>query len=894
MMRKITLLTVCVISFFKINAQQIYPGGVPGAEVWYSANPQDMANNLFTNMGNPNILIESCAGELSATYFNFNYSFGTAGLCLKYSAPLENTMARNVFFVGEPKETGPNLSHLTTQFTNPTSTITVNRFDFSNLNSFNNNLLLSYISTSPVKEVINFYNWNNYQIDTKHKSYGLKGETTFYIGKGFTTPAVSEPFENSGTSEVTVQNFIGNFPEYISFPFELSNNQKDRVESYLALKYGITLYDKDYLNSKNFAFWNRSNNTKFKNNIFGIGRDKNSNLNQLQSESVHRKEYLAASVAPLALSNPQKQQEVQIDNDNFIVFGDNGRPAALNVENSFGVQPLKRIWLSQNTGDKSITYPMSFNFNFEGEIADALSNNPSLKLWMLHDRYVSNNEESDFDSQYVEYYEATSIQDNYSKFDEVFFDTDKGVYDQYTFGVGPQMIVQARFDDNCDDDRVRTNVVITGGVGPYKVNIINTTGYYEDFITEGNILPFEATAPGTYTIYVQDSYGNDALTTLDVVLPQITVNLDPVYYLNATQTQVTIDAGIDVADPDATYQWFHNSALLEFTGAALTTSEPGKYVVIITSGNRLCTSTDETSVQYRFTGSLDLEYNCDPKSTSISLSQTGGTLPYTAVIESASQNYIFVFNTENFLFENIVPGQYTVTVTDLNNTVWGSPLLVKDPLDGIALDLYSQLEQICTTITNDPLYTFPIINCPQTTFTLDASLLVTNPNVSYEWFMNGVSLGIYDTTLEFSPDPGAGGIIPEFSVKIRNEESGCSISESFGIKGFGIDNAGDLQAVKDDERIEDDNKEDQTASNMRTKIYPNPSDHNATFYYEVTATEIFDGVVRIFSTTGALVKEHQVTGQSTYTIPFYLISSGTYFVSITTNGKTVTDKIIIK
>src|SRR5690606_16142758 len=91
--------------------------------------------------------------------------------------------------------------------------------------------------------------------------------------------------------------FYGNFPEFISFPFELSANQKNRVESYLALKYGITLYNKSsYKNSRNVVFWNSKNNQLFPNFIFGIGKDDISGLNQLQSESVHEKDYLIASV----------------------------------------------------------------------------------------------------------------------------------------------------------------------------------------------------------------------------------------------------------------------------------------------------------------------------------------------------------------------------------------------------------------------------------------------------------------------------------------------------------------------------------------------------------------------------------------------------------------------
>jgi len=58
-----------------------------------------------------------------------------------------------------------------------------------------------------------------------------------------------------------------------------------KIQSYLAIKYGITLSSGDYLNSAGGIVWSRNGNNGFNNHIFGLGLDATSALNQIQSRS---------------------------------------------------------------------------------------------------------------------------------------------------------------------------------------------------------------------------------------------------------------------------------------------------------------------------------------------------------------------------------------------------------------------------------------------------------------------------------------------------------------------------------------------------------------------------------------------------------------------------------
>ncbi|WP_121667976.1 hypothetical protein [Mesonia aquimarina] len=91
-----------LFGFFSIA--QNFPGGVTGAEVWFVVDHNMMANDQFLNYSQSNIIKElNNCGNIDKDYINFNEAIATDKLCLSYIASLENSIARNVFFVGVPK-----------------------------------------------------------------------------------------------------------------------------------------------------------------------------------------------------------------------------------------------------------------------------------------------------------------------------------------------------------------------------------------------------------------------------------------------------------------------------------------------------------------------------------------------------------------------------------------------------------------------------------------------------------------------------------------------------------------------------------------------------------------------------------------------------------------------
>ncbi|AXG74260.1 T9SS C-terminal target domain-containing protein [Flavobacterium arcticum] len=907
----LTFLLFTLNSFSQTQSQECFPGGVAGAEMWYMVNHDHLATSLFKNHSTDYnyIILKTCMQDQQNSLFNFNPSLTTTQLCLFYKAPLENTTARNIFFVGEPKEPLPNedeetYSHITTAWTPDlytppiTSPPVGNRFDFSDKNGLINKNVLTYERN---KVYINFYKWNLYQLNNKLKSYGKEGETEFSIGKSYVNP----PNQEENIPAVLAEYFSGNFPEFISFPFELTYNQRNRVESYLALKYGVTLIQNgatNYRDSKNIIFWNKEN-TLFWNRIFGIGRDDISGLNQLQSESSHFKNYLIASVGELQASNPDKQQLVSIDDDhNFIVFGDNNQTDGLQTVNDFNVRTLNTKWLSQNTGEKATDIPVYFELYLGvglGVLKQALNDNPTLKLWMLHDKDVNNQQVSDFNSQYVDYYETASMSGiDIGYFEDVFFDTDNNIYDQFTFGVGPEMIVQVRFEPDCDGKIIKSNVVITGGLAPYYVNITNTSGYDETFDINQNTMTFDAIASDTYTVHVIDSYSNEANTTIEVDLEQIDVDFGNDIVLNQNLQEVTLDAS--QSDPDATYKWYFNNELLEYFDPLLLATEPGTYRVEVMSGNHICEDWDEITLSYDFTATALPQSSCGENTGSITLNLSGGVNTYSVHIHNANADVttdIFTAsNSENIFIDEVNFGNNIVTIQDGNGDEIVLNVDVVSPLDGIELDLISQLNNQCSP-TAGPDY--PIYQCPGAI--IDGSLMVTNPNVSYEWYLDGQSIGLYDPAVQVYTDESnpypLGTAVIDYELVITNLNNGCSTSNIFGlVKNTYIRGISPTESrLSSTENNEPEVSEETTPLvTLETKVYPNPVEHSTTFYYEISCSKIFTGTVEIFSATGAILHQENIEGESSYKLPLILLSSGNYLIRTTTSEGTVTNQVIIK
>lgn len=144
--------------------------------------------------------------------------------------------------------------------------------------------------------------------------------------------------------------------EFILYSETQTPVERQRVNSYLAIKYGITLQQpQNYLNSDQITTWNSSLNTTFNNNIFGIARDDMSVLNQKVSNSINDENNIMLTLATtnnFISPNADAGRTPFAQDKTFLVMGDNNEQAIPLV--SFGTTSgkiIQRIWFAQKTND---------------------------------------------------------------------------------------------------------------------------------------------------------------------------------------------------------------------------------------------------------------------------------------------------------------------------------------------------------------------------------------------------------------------------------------------------------------------------------------------------------------------------------------------------------------
>lgn len=152
--------------------------------------------------------------------------------------------------------------------------------------------------------------------------------------------------DNPGDGE----SFIGEIMEmayYNNHAFTAS--ERNQIESYLALKYGVGL-STDYTASNGSTTpWATSSNVGYTTGVTGIGRDDNSGLNQKQSQSSAATGLVAIGLGTVASDNASNSNTFTADLD-FVMWGHNGGNVAFTSTGApTGKMILERQWKVQET-----------------------------------------------------------------------------------------------------------------------------------------------------------------------------------------------------------------------------------------------------------------------------------------------------------------------------------------------------------------------------------------------------------------------------------------------------------------------------------------------------------------------------------------------------------------
>jgi hypothetical protein len=264
--------------------------------------------------------------------------------------------------------------------------------------------------------------------------------------------------------------------EVLVYDKVLSKDERKQVESYLSIKYGISLPEEaDYLLSNGQVVFAGAKNKGYNYRVTGIGRDDKGALYQKQSKNVEDPLTLTIGLDKIYGLNDDNKSSL---NDNSILFWSDD-DADLSYTDNKGFGLLKRKWKLQ-TKDLS---------NREIEIKinpKAIQNfNPKLQNFLM----VQTDGSGDFEKGNI--YKVPLYKDKegwlYTKF---IFDKDMSGIDFITFGQANDIpIVEGRIGSNITINPnpvlagTAFNINLNGSFSDLKITIYNESGLVVKSIT---------------------------------------------------------------------------------------------------------------------------------------------------------------------------------------------------------------------------------------------------------------------------------------------------------------------------------------------------------------------------------------------------------------------------
>ena len=155
--------------------------------------------------------------------------------------------------------------------------------------------------------------------------------------------------------------WFGPVGEIIAYPKALTATERQQVESYLAIKYGLTLDNSaggtagDYLDTAGTTIWDASVNAAYHNDVAGLGNDTASTLDQRVSMSIDSD----GSQAPIVtiatdsdFTSANGGSRTQLTNGQFLIWGHDGSSTASQTTDLDTLTYSNRIareWKAANT-----------------------------------------------------------------------------------------------------------------------------------------------------------------------------------------------------------------------------------------------------------------------------------------------------------------------------------------------------------------------------------------------------------------------------------------------------------------------------------------------------------------------------------------------------------------
>lgn len=375
----------------------------------------------------------------------------------------------------------------------------------------------------------------------------------------------------SSTLGVPVASFSGLFPEFLLYDRVLSRKEQVKVNTYLAIKYGVSLKDSDYLDAQGKVIWDSEDNNEYSYRIAGIGRDDLSGLLQKQSSSQNT----SSSVWEIgldALAELNTQNEAALAPATFLLWGDDGGQLRFPTSGKIESPHLERKWLMRAIGDyKNLSTQLSLNAK---RLAFLIP--PQNKIWLVIDRSGS----GEFEFGSTDYYPSheNSTRGKFI-FDQITWDTDGSGSDIFTLQEGTDLLVEIDLQaPSCSPAKDgQLQLKIHGGEAPFQLKWyhVETKRKVEWTVQARAIEDIKQITAGEYRLSIRDANQKEYQQQFSIEMEEMATTALLASYQMKTNEPLLLDATTEQVGA-VQYRWLTPSGKT-INAAQLQIEEAGSY-----------------------------------------------------------------------------------------------------------------------------------------------------------------------------------------------------------------------------------------------------------------------------------------------------------------------------
>lgn len=416
------------------------------------------------------------------------------------------------------------------------------------------------VSVATNKRLADFNKYNYQSYDSKVKPQ----KANIHFFQQNKTDTLAKPSSltiglNSKFAKLPPETFSGNISEILVYNRFLSGVETQKVASYLAIKYGISLSQfeiKNYINSAGQKIWDNDKHKGFDSSITGIGRDDGSGLLQVKSSNMANEGLLTIEL---------KSKNNKIPDNYFAFWSDNGKNLLVKKQEQGEPTGIDRQWQLDFAGTSDLTLDWSLDPKFiKGTLPQ------DTYYWLL----VDHSGKGTYDENNSEYIKlgSTSRKEKLV-LNDFNWGRQKSGSTKFTIKVAPQMFSRVWISEaNCDVlDSGEMHYSIVGGEAPYTITVKKegTSTVLKQWSQTANSSSGLQLSSGNYDYIVRDAKGNLYSETVFVADKEGTFPKLKSDYLLTDGNALLLDASLGLPNENYEFEWLYEGNFMDNTAKIL-------------------------------------------------------------------------------------------------------------------------------------------------------------------------------------------------------------------------------------------------------------------------------------------------------------------------------------